>query len=41
MDKTHSKIKKISPVVQICGVGCLGPEVFQQGPGRAVWYRFR
>lgn len=33
---TKSKL----PVVQICDVGHLRPEFFQQVPGRAVWQRF-
>lgn len=29
-----------SPVVEICGIDHLGPEVLQQRPGRAVWQSF-
>lgn len=33
-------MKSESPVVKFCGVDQLGPEVFQQGPVRAVWLSF-
>lgn len=40
LDKERAAKTLKSPVVQICGVDHLGPELFQQGPDRATRQRF-